>query len=299
MYLLKKTPMTNLNEKQKEFQYLINDITNEKSLYYLFTKHTKEPSYKTEYKIIYRLVNLQYDDQIIEKFFKTFIWKNTNLKQNRINSLRSSIQKARVYYNNHKSKFDYEYDIIIGQVDYFTALTVYERVTLRAILRIAKTIGRFDNLQLSLRRIAKKSGITPPAVNNNIKKLIKKEIIAKVKKGKMKVATIYTINKDRILKSIFSKENLKIDSVSVKSSKNKTNARIFGGGELGKTGYLILNMFLDNPKKEFSIQEISKALAISFPTSKKKIDFLEREKYLKSREVKTKGRPKRMYRLRD
>jgi len=290
----------NLDEEQKKFQYLIEDISDKKLLRYLFTGYTNESPYKTEYKIIYKLINLQYDVQTIEQFFKAFVGKRTKFKQDKINSLRSSIKKAKIYYNNHKNKFDYECDIIIAHVDYFTALSVYERIIFKTILRIAKTIGQFDNLQLSLRRIAKKSGITPPAVNNNIKKLIKREIIIKIKKGENKRPAIYSINKNRILKSIFLKENFEIkNNFTIISNINKINARIFNREKLGKTGYLILNLFINNFGKEFSIQEISKILAISFPTCKNKIDYLEKEGYIKSRKVKTKGRSKQIYILRN
>jgi DNA-binding MarR family transcriptional regulator len=288
--------MLQLNEKQKKFEHIVEELSNNNLIYYLLTGDTQEEKYQTEYKIMYRLINLRYDEQTIEQFFKAFAGKNTHFRNSKIATFRSSLQNAKVYYNNHKSKFDYECDTILEHVDYFTALSVYERITLKTILRTAKKIGRFDHIDFALKEAARRSGITFPSVNNNLKKLVDKGILIKVKKSEKRKPTIYSINKDSLLKSIVTK-GLKTTNELFKSHVNNINSKDFDRKNLGKQSYLILNYLTENPNSEFDTYKISETLGMSFPTAKKHVEGLEEYGYIVSRKTKTNGRPKKLYKL--
>lgn len=262
---------------------------------YLLTGICSEKNFKIESQIIYRLIVLNYDDAEIETFFKKYACKETYFKQNKINNFRNLVSKSRIHFNNYGSQFDIECNQIINYANYFTNLTVHERIILKTILKISKLSGSFENLFLSIRRISKLSNTGTNTVKRNLKRLCDKKIIIKITEASYRTPAVYSLNSQPLLKSI-----------NLNTSKNKNyrkndtyNKKIYSRDDFNKTGFLILDFLYNNPNKKFDTKSISNTLNISFPTVKKKLDLMKKMKFVNSEKIKTSTKLKEVYQIKE
>lgn len=277
------------------YKHILNDLSKYQKDYLLYGKTKEDKEYKIEQNIIYKLIIMNYDNYTIKEFFKKYTCNKTYFKKskNKIKYLINSIDKARVHYNNYKSEFDKKCDLILQYVEEFTSLSISERIIFKTILRISKKCKKYNDLNISGTELQKITSYSLPTIYNTLKNLTEKKLLIKTI-SKFYRPSIYSINYKDILKNIYDKSN-----ISQKEYNNviQSNKNSLGNKKLGKSGYLILNIFLNNPDKEWSTYDLCKRLNLCFNTVRRKLEFLEKEKIIYRKQIKTEKRSKSIYKI--